>query len=240
MKTVIIPLVELNVPGCDCTISAHRFDAEWCLDLHGYLNREEFAARLREINNYIKQYPLLSSKQKSYLTYVISGMAIFVAFVAFILIFTTEYSSINDITFPAVTIDGILGLLLPIGRKIIDQIAKNRTILFSQALQPVLDHYNRQENPTANWKLVWRVVVTHYSIKIDSHGNGSAKPVYAEQAELVVEINDALANLTAHTVRLNLPLTTVSRPSTVAPTSSTTVSRVSTINTTYPPRKGVS
>ena len=207
------------------------FDAEWCLDLHGYLNREEFATRLREINNYIKNYPLLSTSQKKILTYIVAGIAVFVLFIFFAIVLTAQPS--NDLSIITLIIYFFLGLALPIGRKIIDQVAKNRAILFSQALQPVLDQFNRKENPTANWKLVWRVVLTHYSIKVDSNGKGSATPKYAEHAELVVEVNDALANHTAHTVRVNLAPTTTSLASTVVPTTSTTVPKVPT----YPPRR---
>ncbi|CAG8518322.1 1506_t:CDS:1 [Paraglomus brasilianum] len=234
MKSIIIPLVEQDNHGCDCTVSAHRFDAEWCLDLHGYLNREEFAARLREINNYIKNYPLLSTRQKKYLTYAVAGVALFVLFIVLLLRFAATEEPSSPTT--TLIIYSFLGLALPIGRKIIDQMAKNRAILFSQALQPVLDQFNRKENPTANWKLVWRVVFTHFSIKIDSNGKGTATPKYAEYAELVIEINDALSDLTAQTVRINLAPTTVSMVSTTAPMIFTTVPRVSNIKTTYPPQ----
>ncbi|CAG8558165.1 10685_t:CDS:1, partial [Paraglomus occultum] len=37
-----------------------------------------------------------------------------------------------------------------------------------------------------------------------SNGKGSAVPKFAEHAELVIEINDALSDLTAQTVRVNL------------------------------------
>ena len=69
---------------------------------------------------------------------------------------------------------------------------------------------------------------------MNSKGKGSATPQYAEHAELVIEINDALSHLTAQTVRINLTPTTVPTVSTAVPRMSTAVPKVSTINTTYP------
>jgi len=236
MKSVVIPLVEQNVTGCDCSESAHMFEAEWCLDLHGYLNRTEYANRLREINNYIINTPLLSKRSKTYLTYAIAGLCVLILAVVFVIVFTAStIDNRANTAIVTVVLEGILGLAIPIGRAIVDGMAKRRAEIFTQALRPLLDQYNRRENPTANWKLVWREVLTHYSIQVNSSGKkGKATPKYAEHAELIIEINDALSNLTSQTVRVNLTPTTVPMVSTAIPTVSTAVSRASTINTTYP------
>ncbi|CAG8606897.1 6725_t:CDS:1 [Paraglomus brasilianum] len=235
MKSVIVPLVEQDVSGCDCCEPAHTFEAEWCLDLYGYLNRKEYAARLREINNYIRNYPLLSTKSKKYLTYAIAGICALIIFVVLIIIFTAaSYDNLANTGIVTVVLETLLGLAIPIGRKIVDGMAKRRAEIFTQALQPLLDQYNQQENPTANWKLVWRAVLTHFSITMNDDGKGKSVPKYAEHAELVIEINDALSDLTAQTVRINLTPTTVPTVSTAVPRMSTAVPRVSTINTTYP------
>ncbi|CAG8615882.1 11269_t:CDS:1 [Paraglomus occultum] len=235
MKSVTVPLVEQQVSCCDCCEPTHAFEAEWCLDLHGYLNRTEFADRLRGINNYIKDYPLLSAKTKTYLTYAIAGL--FTLILAVVLIITFAASPGDNIANTAIVtivVEFLLALAIPIGRSIVDAMAKRRAEIFTRALQPVLDQYNRQENPTANWKIVWRAVFTYFSIDVDSKGKGTATPKYAEHAELVIEINDALSDLTAQTVRVNLTPTAVPIVSTAVPTVSTAVPRMSTINTTYP------
>ncbi|CAG8518303.1 1505_t:CDS:1 [Paraglomus brasilianum] len=209
MKLIIIPLVEQNVSGCDCFEPAHKFDAKWCLDLHGYLNREEFAARLREVNNFIKAFPLLSKRSKRYLTYGIGGVIVLILFAVLAIAFSGSAGKNPGSTYAiTVVIEALLSLALPIGRKIVDNMAKNRAEIFTQNLEPVLEQFNRKENPTANWKLVWIEVLTHYNINMNSDGKGTATPKYAEHAELVIEINDALSDLTAQTVRVNLAPTT--------------------------------
>ncbi|CAG8457082.1 3886_t:CDS:2 [Ambispora leptoticha] len=55
-------MLGLNDAAC------HAFNAEWCLDLHGFLNRDEFNTQLNEINDYTKKYPLLSEKAKDFLS----------------------------------------------------------------------------------------------------------------------------------------------------------------------------
>jgi len=75
-------------------------------------------------------------------------------------------------------------------------------------MKPLFDRYNQAENPAVNWKLVWRSIITHYEINATASMTGEVKgeaiPKYAEYAEVVLEINDALSDLTASTVQVNL------------------------------------
>ncbi|CAG8471181.1 4565_t:CDS:2 [Racocetra fulgida] len=60
MKTVLIPLyMHTSDTCCDCQ-PGHSFKADWCLDLHGFLSREEFASRLNQINNHVKGVELMT------------------------------------------------------------------------------------------------------------------------------------------------------------------------------------
>ncbi|CAG8618547.1 6060_t:CDS:1 [Paraglomus occultum] len=219
MKTVIVPLVEQKFSGCNCFQPGHRFEAEWCLDLYGFLNRTEYAGKLSEINKIVQDHSLLSAKAKTYFTYAATGLCVFIIVVALL------------ITFAAGTLDGIynsamvttvllfvLLLVIPIGRLIIDNMAKSRAAAFTQAVRVVLDKYNEENYPTANWRLAWRKVFTHYSIKSTGHTEhnllnhhrlttktkGRSTPKYAEHAELIIEIHDGLSARTAHTITVNI------------------------------------
>ncbi|CAG8518271.1 1503_t:CDS:1 [Paraglomus brasilianum] len=208
MKLVIIPLTEDDVPGCDCFAPAHSFKADWCLDLYGYLSAEQLKSQLSQINNYIKAYPLLSAKSKKCLTYVLGGMFVTIIFLLVMATFTTMFKQGGggiNITLICFILQFLVGVALLAGRKIVDNMAKNRAEAFTQAMQPLLDQFNLTAYPTANWKLVWRETLTHYSIKVDSNGKGKATPKYAEYAEIIIELHDGLSARTAHTININLP-----------------------------------
>ncbi|CAG8622408.1 1939_t:CDS:1 [Ambispora gerdemannii] len=231
MKTVIIPLTELN-PGCDVFQPCHAFDSEWCLDLHGFLSRDEFATRLKEINNYIRAYPLLSERAKTFIKYACIAVAVLIAIITIVSIYAastrapsySDYSSYsskpksssNSFAIAGPIIEGCLGIGYFVARYLIQEMARRRAEKFNNAVNNLFAQYNQQENPTANWNLVWRTAVTHYTIKMKASLNGSVKgeatPVYAEYAEIVLEINDALSDLTSRTLRVNLSSEVVSTP----------------------------
>ncbi|CAG8647349.1 2137_t:CDS:1 [Ambispora gerdemannii] len=206
MKPVLITLTEQEIPGQP----NHKFDAEWCLDLHGFLSRDEFTARLKEINNYIRDYPLLSERAKTFIKYACGGMGLIVALLILVTISAFQMGVIIEICL-------FIGYF--IAKLVIENIARGRAERFTIALNKLLKQYNEKENPTANWNLVWRSVVTHYTITTHSSWNGRVKgeatPVYAEYAEIVLEIHDALSDLTAKTVRVNLAPDIVSVPYTL-------------------------
>jgi len=107
-------------------------------------------------------------------------------------------------------IDFLLGLAIPIGRKTIDNMAKNRARAFEKYMREswLLD-INRRAFPTAHWNIRFRDVLTHYSINMNANGKGTVTPKYAEEVELILEIHDGLSGRTAHTIRVNLPLIVV-------------------------------
>ncbi|CAG8454841.1 941_t:CDS:1 [Ambispora leptoticha] len=214
MKTIIIPLIELKTSCLKCFQSCHAFDAEWCLDLHGFLSRDEFAARLNEINNHIKDIPLLSERTMNIfknICSVIGSHAILFIIVSFFLSPTHTISFIG----PVVVLSTIFIYIL--GTYLIDRTAKHRAEKFTASLNSLFTHYNirQKDNPTANWNLVWRRAnLSHYTIKMKASWDGSVKgkatPKYVEYAEIVLEINDALSELTAQTVRVNLAADVIS------------------------------
>ncbi|CAG8558186.1 10686_t:CDS:1 [Paraglomus occultum] len=207
MKFVIIPLTEDDVSGCDCFAPTHSFKANWCLDLYGYLSADEFQKQLKTINDYIKAYPLLSTKSKKILSYIFGGLYGFTLLTLVLITFTASFqgSSVSSLRLACVVLHLLAGIAFLAGRKIADNVAKNRANAFKQAMQPLLDKINLAAYPTANWKLVWRDVLTHYSVNIESNGKGKATPKYAEHAELVIEIHDGLSARTAHTIHVNIP-----------------------------------
>ncbi|CAG8582607.1 13281_t:CDS:1 [Ambispora gerdemannii] len=213
MKIVIIPLVGQNTSGCGYS---YLFDSEWCLDLHGFLSRDEFAARINEINKHIREFPLLSERVQTYFTYAFFGL----------LVITTAIFLPSLALTPLGIAHISINVAYFVGKKVIGNIARSRAEKFNNAVNGLFAQYNQRENSTANWNLVWRSVITHYTIKmkasLDGKIKGKATPNYAEHAEIVLEINDALSDLTAKTVRVNLASEVVSHsPHQIAVSTST-------------------
>ncbi|CAG8587931.1 5078_t:CDS:1 [Ambispora gerdemannii] len=215
MKTVIVALIEEKTTDCDVFNIIHKFDSEWCLDLHGFLNRDEFAARLNEINHFIRQYPLLSERAKTLLKKVCGSLVVSLL-ISLLVLASISAGKSYKYFLTGVVINACFAFGYYLARMWIENIARRRAERFTNAVNALFAQYNQQENPTANWNLVWRTVVTHYTIKTQASLDGSIKgeviPVYAEYAEIVLEINDALSDLTARTVRVNLALDNVSVP----------------------------
>ncbi|CAG8511251.1 6992_t:CDS:1 [Ambispora leptoticha] len=212
MKVVIIPLKELDAPGCNYFQPSHAFNAEWCLDLHGFLNRDEFNTRLNEINDYIKKYPLLSEKAKNFLKSVCIGVAVLVG-----LFFILALRSVDYQVTPSIIVEVCNFIGYWVGKYWIERIAKRRAKEFTAALNSLFARYNikQKENPTANWRLVWRSRLKHFSISMQTSKDGRsikgrATPKYAEHAEIALEIHDALSDLTANTVRVNIAADAIS------------------------------
>ncbi|CAG8570583.1 2187_t:CDS:1 [Ambispora gerdemannii] len=201
MKIVIITLLEQKIAGCNVFQPSHIFDAEWCLDLHGFRNRQAFEDQLRDINNFITQYPLLSERAKKFIMKTCGGVCLFIALILIITIYTQASSFI----FPGIIIEICLAVGYYVAQRVIENIATRRARIFNTAVKGLFTQYNLRDNPTANWTLVWRTTITHYTINatsIDGNIKGEITPKFAEYVEIVLEINDALSDLTAHTVHV--------------------------------------
>ncbi|CAG8724530.1 33007_t:CDS:1 [Gigaspora margarita] len=119
----------------------------------------------------------------------------------------------NAATASTVTVEALIASLTFIAKYIIDQKADELAKNFEKNLKILLAEYNNQDNPTANWKFVWQSVLFHLSFEVNTISKGSIKGKavlkYVEQAEIVLEISDALSTLTADTVRVNKEITMI-------------------------------
>ncbi|CAG8800878.1 5427_t:CDS:1, partial [Racocetra persica] len=201
-------LIPLFVHGtdscCDCQ-PGHSFRADWCLDLHGFLSREEFAARLEQINNHVQDIELMTHKTKKLLYYIaIIGAGLLSLIFTFIMR--------NLIGIPVGT--GISGFLTTFGKYLIEKNAAERAIAFTNRLNELFAQYNKHENPTVNWKFWWVNSYERYVTDLDgrAYGNGHLNKLrmkyglrvkfaalFAENALIILEINDALSDLTKDT-----------------------------------------
>ncbi|CAG8554557.1 27541_t:CDS:1 [Gigaspora margarita] len=230
MKTLTIPITEIKNGIFDFQPNK-QFRAEWCLDLHGFLSRNGFKERLDKINLHIQKYPLMSEKMKNKLYWISGIAAILVVVIALTIIITSvpKYPSMSSSNFNSnasyqgpdydaattgtITVEALIAGLTFLAKYKIDQKADELAKNFEKNLKLLLAEYNNQDNPTANWKFVWRSVLSHISFEVNSISKGSIKgkavPKYVEQAEIVLEISDALSTLTANTVRVNQEITMI-------------------------------
>src|SRR5437773_1814240 len=79
MKTHVIPFKEPSSLFTLIFDPRHSFDSEWCLDMHGFLDREDFKNRLRIINDQIAHLPLLSVLVEKVLMWISGIISFFVA-----------------------------------------------------------------------------------------------------------------------------------------------------------------
>ncbi|CAG8717387.1 6885_t:CDS:1, partial [Racocetra fulgida] len=104
----------------------------------------------------------------------------------------------------------------------IEKNAAERAIALTNLLNELFAKYNQHENPTVNWKLWWVRSYERYVTKLDgrAYGNGHKNKktlhykrfrisvkfadLFAENALIILEINDALSDLTKNTVGVNL------------------------------------
>ncbi|RIB26715.1 hypothetical protein C2G38_2064186 [Gigaspora rosea] len=211
MKHVLIPLFLHGTDSCfDCQ-PGHSFKADWCLDLHGFLSREEFTARLQQINQYVQDIELMTSKTKR-LLYQIAfiGAALLSA------IFSIVLKTISLGIFAGFSISAPL---FYIAKYLIEKNAAERAIAFTNRLNELFARYNEKENPTVNWKFWWVMSYNHYANNLDgrAYGNGHINTLkfrcglrvrlaalFADNALIILEINDALSDLTANTVHVNI------------------------------------
>ncbi|CAG8440561.1 13108_t:CDS:2 [Acaulospora colombiana] len=175
---------KISFNKCNYFNPKSEFDTDWTLDFYGFLTPEEFENRLKEINFAVRNVPLLSRRIKSFSDWsygLTTGlMALIIA--------ATSFTS---------------------AQIIIKEISERRAREFSAVLKQLFDQYNARDNPTANWKLAWRPVMTHIDINMKAGTNGSicgkAVPKFSSQALLVIEINDALSDHTAPAVHFKIP-----------------------------------
>jgi len=200
MKPVVIPLVEQLTLDCSYFSPLYKFDSEWTLELHGFLDRQEFKDLIDRINYHIRDHPLMSKRMQSLL------MRSFGAAVV-VMVFLTFFLAASSGIFIAPT---IINLLIAIGyfvaRKVVENMAAKRAEKFSKHLNSLFKEFNGIHNPTANWKLTWRTVIDSYNVSsrttIDGNVEGKITPNYAEQAEITLEIHDSLSDLTTYTISL--------------------------------------
>ncbi|CAG8689425.1 13404_t:CDS:1 [Acaulospora morrowiae] len=207
MKVITIPVVEepFSFSKFNYFNPKSLFDADWCLDLHGFLTRDEFDAKLKEINFAIRNVPLLSKRIKTYSDWSYGLTTVLMSAIIIGTYSTRSYSgSIGSFVFEIFMSIGYIVIKI-----IVSEVRERRAKQFTVVLNQLFEQYNAQDNPTANWKLAWRSVITHYDIKMKatSEGdiNGKATPKYASQAEIVLEISDALSSLMSKTVHFKLP-----------------------------------
>ncbi|CAG8578611.1 5835_t:CDS:2 [Racocetra persica] len=186
MKKVLIPLFVHDVDSCCDYQPGHSFRADWCLDLHGFLSREEFDARLKQINYHIQSLV----KVELSINIPLSG--------------------------------AIMGFIYFFAKYMIEKNAAERAIALTNLLNELFTQYNQHENPTANWKFWWVHSYERYAMNLEgrAYGNGHLNKLkmkyrgltfsvkfanlFAENALIILEINDALPDLTKHTVGVNL------------------------------------
>ncbi|CAG8511751.1 4799_t:CDS:2 [Cetraspora pellucida] len=210
MKKVLIPLFLHGTDTCYETCfncqPGQSFRADWCLDLHGYLSREEFAARLNEINNHVKSVELMTYKTKNLLYCVASICASLLS-----AIFSAIINAIAGVSLGI----SITGILFFIAKYMIEKNAADRAITFTNLLNELFAQYNKHETPTVNWKFWWVHSYEIYVTGLDgrAYGNGHVNKLkmghclsvkfallFAENALIILEINDALSSLTKKTV----------------------------------------
>ncbi|CAG8569666.1 8806_t:CDS:1 [Acaulospora morrowiae] len=208
MKPLVIPVVEekFSLEKLNYFNPKSIFDADWSLDLHGYLTRDEFDTRLAEINHAIRNVPLLSKRIRTFTDWSYGITTSVMTFIFLGGLFTGGFRTGPIVSF-------VLEVLFSLGyiaiRLLVTKLTERRAKEFTDALNVLFKQYNYQDNPTANWKLAWRPVISHINIKMKSTsiGNvgGKATPKYASQAEIILEISDSLSDLTAKTVHFKLP-----------------------------------
>ncbi|CAG8580813.1 14904_t:CDS:1 [Gigaspora margarita] len=209
MKRVLIPLfLHLSASCCNCQ-PGQSFRADWCLDLHGYLSQEEFAARLDQINNHVKGVELMTRKTKKLLYSISSVTTVLLTLILYIFV---------------PVFGGPIGFILSsfgyfIAKYMIEKNAAARAIRLTNLLNDLFARYNEKENPTVNWKFWWVTSYNNYVNDLDGRafGNGhinvltlgycirlSLAALFTDNALIILEINDALSDRTANTVRVNI------------------------------------
>ncbi|PKK66953.1 hypothetical protein RhiirC2_714481 [Rhizophagus irregularis] len=199
MKIVLIRISNEETFDCNYFTPKYYFETEWCLDMHGYLDREELEARIVEINGIAAANPLLSERAKKGLLFVF--VLLFVTLGVFIAGLASQPNS--NYVAPSV-IQAINVIAYFVGRYLVNRAAGHRSSQFSEAIKILFDGYNGTDNPTANWKLKWRKVLSHYNLVRTDQSSSDITPKYAEEAEIELEINDALAEITECTIRFQL------------------------------------
>jgi hypothetical protein len=210
MKIVLNRLREESTFDCSYFNPRFYFETEWCLDMHGYIDREELNFRLQEINRLVAANPLLSERTKKALLYGFVVLSIIL--ITFIGLAATILKGDGGNFVTPTVMQALVAIVFYVGKYFINEEAKRRTERFSEAIKRLFDQYNLRDNPTANWKLKWRHVLSHYKVEMNysfdnnngAKSKGKITPMYAEEAEIELEINDALAEITECTIRLHL------------------------------------
>ncbi|PKY47558.1 hypothetical protein RhiirA4_462792 [Rhizophagus irregularis] len=195
MKILLNRLKKEETCDCNYFTPKYYFETEWFLDMHGYIDREELDVRFEEINKIVAENPLLSERAKKGLLYV------FIALSFIFILLTIFAAQVFGGYVAPIVIQTINSIVFFVVRYLIDEEAKRRSERFYEAIKKLFDKYNKKDNPTANWKLKWRKVITHFNLDQSSN---DITPKYAEEAEIELEINDVLAEITECTIRLHL------------------------------------
>ncbi|CAG8783185.1 19329_t:CDS:1, partial [Racocetra persica] len=217
MKVVLIPLFPQASNGSSTGSSAgssagRSFKADWCLNLHGFLSREEFATRLDQINNQVKDVKIMNENMKSilYLLAMISTSTVSFIF--------TQYFKVIGF-FASINSWFVVCFLI---KYIIERIALARAEKFCKLLNELFERYNENDNPIANWKIWWVTSYERYISGKDgrAYGNGRLNvlklspnitfaPLFTDNVLIIIEVNDVLpviSDLTTKTIRANIEL----------------------------------
>ncbi|CAG8728353.1 10674_t:CDS:1, partial [Dentiscutata heterogama] len=147
----------------DCQ-PGHSFKSDWCLDLHGFLSRDELAGRLEQINQYVQDIELMSVKTKRLLYYIASIGALLLSLIFILMMRGIGLAVSFSIYTP----------LYFIAKYMIEKNACERAIAFTNRLNELFARYNEKENPTVNWKFWWVSSYNNYANNLDgrAYGNG--------------------------------------------------------------------
>jgi len=178
-----------------------EFKAEWQLDYHGFMTREEFDIRLEDINKHIRHLPLMTEVVRKILSYVVLICAI--GLTIYMLRLGPGAGTLFGLFFFFVSYFG--------GLYLVDHLAEQRAAQFTSALKALFVTYNNVDNPTANWRVLWVAEVSGWKTKTTSNGYGGStsrtKPKFAEYVMIVLDISDALSDLTSNTVNVKFTST---------------------------------
>ncbi|CAB4441388.1 unnamed protein product [Rhizophagus irregularis] len=162
MKILLNRLREEETFDCNYFTPRYYFETEWCLDMHGYIDREELDVRLGKINRIVTANPLLSERAKKGLLYAFAAITFIL-----ILFIILAISLLGGVLAPSI-ITIINTIAFFVGNYLINEEAKCHSERFSEAFKQLFDKYNTTaDNPTANWKLKWRNVLTHYKVEMN-------------------------------------------------------------------------
>src|SRR5205814_9322515 len=93
--------------------------------------------------------------------------------------------------------------MLVLSKFLIRHMAEARAKNFTDTLEKLFENFNSQDNPTANWSVVWIPVISKYKIEVTSFTTATATPKYIEQVKVFLGISDSLSDRTSHTIHVD-------------------------------------